>query len=202
MQYGRSSAESSLEGLELFSFEPEAIAELSGFSTTLDDAGWVGDERLQPRNMRELLSLSAAEYSLLPLLAEPHSPKEPIRVGSFAARLAICKTDTMIEYPCRRDVQSGLSILDVVPFSADIERLAVRDARTEEGAEALAEAVRDLERTHIEHPNRLVRAVGEAGVIRLQGFLWAAKLMLNRVDGAEAVALAAAAFDLGELASS
>lgn len=189
-----------LEERGLFAFTLDAHEEFARF---FDNARVA--ERSNPI-LRELAYLTAAEYALAPVLVEPRNVlpvAEPFAVDAYAARVALVKGNcVIIEYHTAR-VREGqrLTLADVTAFSGDVSKLETvglssYEPPTEIGD--IARAVDELERLHREEPSDIARRIGESGVLRLQGFLWAAKLSLPRQDLGEAVADAFDAFELSQ----
>jgi hypothetical protein len=189
-----------LEERGLFAFTPAAHDELGQF---FDDPAIAS--RSTPL-LRELVHLTAAEYALVPILVEPRSVlpvAEPFTVDTGPARVALVKANcVIIEYHTARVREyEQLTLADVTAFSGDLSKLETvglssQNPPTEIGD--VARAVDELERLHLAEPSEIARAIGESGVLRLQGFLWAVKLSLPRQDIGDAVTDAFDAFELSK----
>ncbi len=155
--------------------------------------------------LRELAYLSAAEFSLAPLLIEPKPTlpiSEPLVVDAGSAMLALIKTNCIsIEWPCLDTSREGrhLNLNDVTAFSGDVRKLEVMGLSSQNPPEeigALLGAVERLESLHQAASTELAKRVGASGVIRIQGFLWVIKLGLPREPVAELIGNAFEAFEL------
>jgi hypothetical protein len=155
-----------------------------------------------------LLYLNAAEFALLPaLIRPPNQPlvpiREPIPVGREAALLAITKSDCMcLNWPNHTSrIREGkpTPLWEVTAFAADVSKLAAVDIAPEDpitDIAQLSDAVGRLERAHSASGNRLAQQVAEAGVLKIQGFLWSVKISLLTMDASEAVRTAANEFEI------
>jgi hypothetical protein len=143
--------------------------------------------RWEPPWLRELAALTAAEFALDGILTEPRPVvplPEPIVVDQRAARLALMKGNCLSLLGCLPPSATGaLTLYDTTAFSGDVAKLATvgispTEAPTDIGS--LVGVVSELEGMHLNSEAPNVRAVGQSGVLRLQGFLWALKLSLPR----------------------
>lgn len=188
-----------LEARALFEFTPEAQEEVSSFFLNRADTDR-GDGFLP-----ELTYLTAAEFALSPILIYPRvvlPVPEPIPVDVPSVRLALAKANCMFIEFCSERMQDGsLRLPDVTAFGGDIAKLeAIGVSPDEPPTEIgdLARAVDALEHAHRQAATDFAQQVGESGVLRLQGFLWAVKLSLPRRDPARAVADSYDAFELSQ----
>jgi hypothetical protein len=162
-------------------------------------------ERVDPL-LEELVCLTAAEYSLVRWFAYDGSVlplRQPIQVEHGDALLGFLKTNCNPMFPyCYEQIEGEqrLGLSDVTAFSSDAAKLARLDLPVAPGLEDeigdLARAVDRLESGHREAPSSRAQALGESGVLRLQGFLWAVKASLPRDELERAVVVAHDAFEL------
>lgn len=187
-----------LEEKSLFVFDPQTHQEaLTFFLASKPD--------LDPSSalLRELTYLTAAEFSLAPIFVEPRQTlpvPEPIPVDVAATRLALAKANCIMMEWCSGQVSEGtLRLPDITAYGGDVTKLETvgllsHEPPTEIGD--LARAIDALEHAHRGSPAELGQRIGNSGVLRLQGFLWAVKLSLPRGNLAQAVADAYDAFEL------
>lgn len=204
---GEPSTPGLLEDRGLFTFDNEAVAEVTRAFYDLDvPADAMLGERPAGAAFQELALLTAAELALAPILVEPRrilpvGDHEPIQVPASAARIALHKADCVNIYYCvGRKAERGLTLPDVTAFGGDVSKLAMVGVPVEEPPREIgdiARAVDDVQRLHLESPSELVRRVGESGVLRLQGFLWAIKLSLP--GGAELAQVVGDSYEALEL---
>jgi hypothetical protein len=195
-----SQAVAHLDRLGLFQFDSQVIDEIGEFPAKIEEEDRVA-------MLRELTFLTAAEFALEEIIAWPRDAlpvHDPIQVDVRAGRLAMAKSN------CRSVVWSCFGILqpaarltmhDVTAFSSDVAKLVQLGISPDEPPDAvseLADAVYKLEDGHMNHPSDYARALGESGVLRLQGFLWAVKLALPGGDMQEATDGAYEVFRLTE----
>jgi hypothetical protein len=182
----------------LFRFDDDARATIDDFAREMRPVASWHERALTPELTTELLALTAAEYALVPKLErlEQVVPvREPITVRCSAAILSVLKCNCASIEWCAR----SLMLSDITAFSGDISKLSSVEAFGGEMPDAIgdvARAVDRLERAHAEAPAELSQRLAASGILRLQGFLWAMKLVLPQQDIAEAAAGAYEAFEL------
>ena len=185
-----------LEELNLFAIETAAHEEIATYFDSHDEP--------EASVLRDLVILTAAEFALSPILIEPRQilpVSEAIPVSQGWGRMALLKANCVAIEWCvgRSGAQVPSTWFDVTAFGGDIAKLEAVELSSLEPPREIGEvarAVDRLEHMHRDSPHELVRSVGESGVLRLQGFLWAVKLSLPRGDLATAVADAFEAFEL------
>jgi len=189
-----------LERRGLFSFSKSAMRPVQEFVDELEAV-----RAAQPsRELAELVHLTAAEYSLAPLFADPRQIlplREPLPVDPQSVSLALMKADCVsMEWCAEHWDASRLTLADVTAFSGDIaklESLGVSAAAPPSEIGEIARVVDQLEHRHRAQPG-LARRVGDSGLLRLQGFLWAVKLALPSRALDQAMADSFEAFELSE----
>jgi hypothetical protein len=172
-----------LEQKGLFSFRSSALEEISAFSDVREPT--LG---LSTDDLRELVCLTAAEFALLPIFAQPPASvlpvEEPLGVERMQARLALAKTNCLyIEWCVEAAATRQLALPDVTAFSGDVAKLEALGVPSQDPPREIgrvAEVVDQLERGHREAQDSRARSIGDSGVLRLQGFLWAIKLSLGQ----------------------
>lgn len=190
-----------LKDYGLFAFDPSAVTEIEHEFGLVNAAG----ERVDPL-LEELVCLTAAEYSLVRWLPH-HGPvlplQQPIQVEHGDALLGFLKANCNPMFPyCYEQIEGEerLGLSNVTAFSSDAAKLARLDLPAAPGLEDeigdLARAVDRLESGHRESPSSRAQALGESGVLRLQGFLWAVKASLPRGEIERAIVVAHEAFEL------
>jgi hypothetical protein len=183
----------------LFRCEPDLHNEIANFFFELEGSAW--DRFRAGRVLGELAYLTAAEYALEPLLTDPKPTlpvPEPLAVEARHGRLAVVKANCMI-FCVEFQAEPRFTLPDVTAFSGDVSKLnavGLESGTSENIVGDLARAVDDLERIHRESSAELARRIGDSGVLRLQGFLWAVKLSLPHVSVADAVETSFEAFQL------
>jgi hypothetical protein len=185
----------------LFVFDPPAIGEIATEFERIAAVGTPVDPLLE-----ELVCLTAAEYSLsrwvgyrgqvLPL-------QRPIQVEHHDAVLGFLKANCNPMFPfCFEQIEreGRLTLADITAFSSDAAKLSRMDVQEAPGLEDLigdvSRAVDRIEAGHRGSPSPRAQALGDSGVLRLQGFLWAVKASLPRGELAQTMAEAHEAFDL------
>jgi hypothetical protein len=171
-----------LEEKGLFTFRSSAVDEISSFFEMREPT--LG---LSTDDLRELVLLTAAEFALLPVFDQPPASllpiEEPLPVERLHARLALAKTDCLyIEHCFEAAAMRQLTLPDVTAFSGDVaklEALGVSSADPPRELRGVADVVDQLERGHREARDSRAQSIGDSGVVRLQGFLWALKLSLG-----------------------
>lgn len=180
----------------LFAFDGGAHEEISHF---FEEGGRQPGYEI----LLHLAFLTAAEFALTPILSYPRAvlpAREPISVDAAAARLALAKANCIVIEYCGERVQAGsLTLPDVSAFGGDIAKLEAVGLSSAEPPTEIGDAARAvdaLEHAHRQAPTKFAQELGESGVLRLQGFLWAIKLSLPHRDVAQAVADSYDAFEL------
>jgi hypothetical protein len=161
-------------------------------------------DRAEASVMPELVALTAAEFALEPLIAEP-TPilpvPQPIPVSARDAALAVVKANCNPIF-CFPEAQGQpFTLPDVAAFGADVAKLAAVGISVIEPSTEIGDIARAVDRLELEHRGSDVTSaqrLGESGVLRLQGFLWAVKLSLPERPVPEAMDAAFEAFELTE----
>jgi hypothetical protein len=187
----------------LFSFHERPVEEIGQF---FEERGHSVELEAQQVNsmLHDLVMLTAAEFALDTVLSRPREilpVQEPIQVDTRAGRLAMTKANCVSVNWCVKLTREdpALTLYDVTAFSSDVAKLVALDVSPTEPPEEIgdiARAVDAIERGHRESPSSYARAVGDSGVLRLQGFLWSVKLSLPRGEVGQAVDDAYEAFEL------
>jgi hypothetical protein len=207
MNTGLSAAAMELQTIGLFTFANEAVAEIDKFFGHLEHSlgGVEPDTREQGR---DLVYLTAAEFSLMPAIANPPSDpvvpvREPITVDAYPAFLAINKTDCIcLNFPWHTDGSERgqpVPLWDVTAFAADVSKLStvgISPVDPPTDPSALHEAIKELESAHRASSNPRIQQIANAGLLQLQGFLWSSKLALPHLEAGEAVKAAANEFEV------
>lgn len=186
-----------LRGRDLFEFDDEALTELAAF--------YEQPQALMPEpdpsvieQARALSHLNAAEFALIPALANPDPgqlpPRSAIRVGVAWTRLALLKGDcSLIIWTHASTGGAGFAPLqaeDVAVFAGDISKstkLRTRvDFATADDAN-LAEMVPTLESVHRQSHWPPAQQVADAGVLQLQGLLWTLKRSVVSPDAVRSI---------------
>jgi hypothetical protein len=167
----RSSASDSLHTAGLFEFSQGRSVILA----TLGDPAGPDAER-----GFDILQLTSAEFSLLPVYLMPQTLRlpltEPISVPGWAALASIVKGSCSLANPYHYDQ------INLVTFTGDAQKLQV----TDNGVRYLSASddqpdwnnlVEQLENQYREAGTPMGEALVASGVLRLQALLWAAKWM-------------------------
>jgi hypothetical protein len=175
-----------LESRNLFRFRPEVGQAIEPFV----EATAVAFPNLDPAyltQVREQTHLAAAEFALIPALAEPGVIKvtvEPVEVDQADAALAVLKWDCQLITGCPQTETFGPA--DLTVFSGDTSKFNVLIGdwpKLIADSQELHGFVRALEAAHERHPEPLVNAVAESGVLRLQGLIWRLRLTVAGMPG-------------------
>lgn len=132
---------------------------------------------------RDLVYLSAAEYSLLPATMSTVDPvlplREPLRIGSQAITAAIIKADCGgLDYHYRRVGEGAVRMWDFALFGGDMSKIElIQGDRLDLGD--VEELIIRLERRFADSQTTIGRLIGSSGMLRVQGLLWKAKLAVN-----------------------
>jgi hypothetical protein len=177
-----------LESRNLFRFDPEVVPVIEGLVRAANAADPDRDP-VSLTQLRELTHLAAAEFALIPALADPGSVNlatEPVRVNKANAALGVLKWDCDILTGCW-PLQSRIFGPDELSvFSADTIRFNVLMGdwpRLAADPGELHNFVRVLESAHAQHQEPLVNAVAQSGVLRVQGLLWRLRLTVAGLPG-------------------
>jgi hypothetical protein len=132
---------------------------------------------------RDLVCLSAAEFSLMPLITRPSGSvlplQSPIAVPPEAVRIAAGKVDcSYMDVHRRKEKLENIRLWDVMLFAGDMSKIELLGSQ-ELTLEDLETTVQGLEERYQRSESSVGRAIGESGVLRIQGLLWKAKLALH-----------------------
>jgi hypothetical protein len=172
----------------LFIFAEGARQAIDGcFGDLPPNPSWGGD---YVARLHELNYLAAAEHALTAVVLSPYPVlpvTEPFAVRADDATLALMKTNCQwVEYHLQELAQSqSLRLSDITTFAGDVSKLMQVGIDFEDPPHEIgdiARAVDEIEHAHRQAPYRRARELGQSGVIRLQGFLWAVKLALRATD--------------------
>jgi hypothetical protein len=183
----------------LFVYDESAVDEIEREFDRVEVSGQTVDPLL-----KELVCLTAAEYSLIRWISYPSHllpVQRPLQVVHADAVLGFLKANCNPMF-CFEQIEGGdrLSLADITAFSSDVVKLGRAEVHAMPDLENvigdLARAVDEIELRHRESPSPRARALGESGVLRLQGFLWAVKASLPERDLWRVMDEAHDAFDL------
>jgi hypothetical protein len=185
----------------LFAFDPPAEGEIAHEFEQIATQGQPVDPLLE-----ELVCLTAAEYSLIRWMSyrgQVLPMQRPIQVEHGDAVLGFLKANCNPMFPfCFEQIEreSRLTLADITAFSSDAAKLSRMEVQEvpelEDIIGDLSRAVDRIETGHRESPSPRAQALGDSGVLRLQGFLWAVKASLPRAELAQTMAEAHEAFEL------
>jgi hypothetical protein len=126
--------------------------------------------------VEELVLLSAAELTLLPIVLEKGTPRllpllEPLRVSNLAADAAFVKT------ACLPRLCLDPTVIDITLFTGDSNKLEVARAREDLDSywDEFNGRIRSLDTTYQEAGETFAE-LSSRGFVILQGLLWKAKL--------------------------
>jgi hypothetical protein len=194
-----------LEAKGMFVFTATASTYVSDFFSELAANVAAFDENPHAQIVQELVCLTAAEFALAPALvdARPILPiQEPTVVSDADIRLAVMKSNCNPIFCLEAVIRDRpLTLADIAAYGSDVAKLEAvglsnREPPTEIGD--VARAVDEVEQAYRQVPSGAAQAIGNSGVLRVQGFLWAVKLSLPHRDVVNAIDDAYEAFELSE----
>jgi hypothetical protein len=142
-----------------------------------------GVDEDQVEFIRDIVYLSAAEFSLLPPTLTTSAPllplQAPLKVGPQAITAAIVKADcTGLDYHYRRVDEDAVPLWDVALFGGDMSKIEFLQGDRLR-LDSLEELILELEQRFTGSQTTIGKTIAVSGMLRVQGVLWKAKLAVN-----------------------